>query len=53
MEKMKLNDEKVKGYEFHYKESINKRGKQLGGKGDEFNTYALDLLTASTNSREL
>ena len=43
----------VKGCEFHYKESINKRGKQLGEKGEELNTYALDLITASTYSREL
>ena len=29
-------------------ESINKKAKQLGEKGDEFKTYALALLTAST-----
>ena len=39
---------KIKGCEFHYKESINKKSKQLGEKGDEFKTYALDLLPAST-----
>ena len=39
---------KIKGCEFHYKESINKKVKQLGEKGDDFKTYALDLLTAFT-----
>ena len=39
---------KIKGCEFPYKESINKKAKQLGEKGNDFKTYALDLLTAST-----
>ena len=39
---------KIKGCEFQYKESISKKVKQLGEKGDQIKTYALDLLTAST-----
>ena len=39
---------KIKSCRFYYKESINKRARQQGEKGDKFKTYALDLLTAST-----
>ena len=40
--------DKIKRCKLHYKESTNKRAKQQGEKGDEFKTYALNLLNAST-----
>ena len=41
--------DKVKGCEFHYKQSVGKRVKQLGGDlGQEFEKYAYELLYATT-----
>uniref|UniRef100_A0A7M5VBJ9 OTU domain-containing protein n=2 Tax=Clytia hemisphaerica TaxID=252671 RepID=A0A7M5VBJ9_9CNID len=40
--------EKVKGCEFHYKQSVEKKAKTLGEKGDEFRAKSLELLEAAT-----
>ena len=41
--------DKIKGCEFHYKQSVGKRVKQLGGDlGQEFEKYAYELLYATT-----
>ena len=39
---------KIKGCEFHFRESINRRVRQIAGKGPRFQTLANALLTSST-----
>ena len=39
---------KVKGCEFHFKQSVERRVKTLNAKGEEFRNVAIRLLIAST-----
>ena len=39
---------KIKGCEFHYKDSVNKKARSLGEDGEEFKLIALNLLESST-----
>ena len=39
---------KIKGCEFYYKDSINKKARSLGEDGEEFKLIALNLLESST-----
>ena len=39
---------KIKGCEFHYKDSVNKKARSLGEDGEEFKFIAINLLESST-----
>ena len=39
---------KIKGCEFHYKDSVNKKARSLGEDDEEFKLIAINLLESST-----
>ena len=39
---------KIKGCEFHYKDSVNKKAQSLGEDGEKFKLIAINLLESST-----